>query len=192
MAVFIKIDFDSVYEFEETTPDLKLTGFNTKLASGQDMPLKVKISKDPHLLLPNVYNMAFGPLNKQGKIDDRAELVHASYSKVFSTILFSAFVYLQNNTRQYLGVDGSDNARAYYYYRAIKRNFDYLDNYFVMYGIKYYVRITRLGRTQYDNPFDFQDVIPYPYRIRKEDSISQDLMYNYFMFGLKNPVKEDL
>jgi hypothetical protein len=26
--------------------------------------------------------------------------------------------------------------------------------------LKYYVRISRFGKTQYDNPFDFNDVVP--------------------------------
>lgn len=185
MSASVKIDFDNLYDIENISPDLKFSTFNTALDDGRSLPLLVKISNQSHDLLPNVYNLAFGPLNRKGKVDDKAELKHADYSKVFSTILFSAVAYLKNNPDHYLGIDGSDNARAYFYYRALQRNFNYLDQHFRMFGIKYFVRITRFGKTQYDNPFDFEDIMPYPFRIRKGDLVSQDNMYNYFIFNLK-------
>lgn len=185
MAVPLKIDFDNLYEIENISEDLRFSSFNTTLDSGRVVPLIVKISNQSHALLPNVYNFAFGPLNAKGKINDKAELTHTDYSKVFSTILFSALAYLKTNPDHYLGIDGSDNARAYFYYRALQRNFAYLDKHFRMYGIKYFVRITRFGKTQYDNPFDFEDIMPYPFRIDKGALISQDHMYNYFIFNLK-------
>ncbi|MFT3827480.1 MAG: hypothetical protein QM731_26395 [Chitinophagaceae bacterium] len=186
MSVPVKIDFDTLYDIDNISTDLKYSSFTTPLNDGKAVPLVVKISNNTHALLPNVYNLSFGPLNAKGKIDDKAELKHINYSKVFSTILFSALAYLQTNPDHYLGIDGSDNARAYFYYRALQRNFSYLDKHFRMYGVKYYVRITRFGKTQYDNPFDFEDIIPYPFRIRKGSQISQDQMYNYFIFNLKS------
>ena len=185
MAVPLKIDFDNLYDIDDISPDLKLSKFKTTLENGNKVPLVVKISNQSHALLPNVYNLSFGPLNPKGKIDDKAELTHGNYSRVFSTILFSALAYLKNNPEHHLGIDGSDNARAYFYYRALQRNFNYLDHHFRMYGIKYYVRITRFGKTQYDNPFDFEDIMPYPFRITKGAEVSQDNMYNYFIFNLK-------
>lgn len=189
MAAPLRIDFDNLYEIEKISQDLKFSSFRTKLNSGQEMPLVVRISNQSHALLPNVYNLSFGPLNAKGKLDDKAELTHSDYSKVFSTILFSALAYLETNPDHYLGIDGSDNARAYFYYRALQRNFPYLDKHFRMYGVKYYVRISRFGKTQYDNPFDFEDIIPYPFRIGKGDPVSQDHMYNYFIFNLKQGAK---
>jgi hypothetical protein len=186
-AVSVKIDFDNLYEIDNISTDLRFSSFSTKLNDGKAVPLNVKISNQSHALLPNVYNLSFGPLNAKGKIDDKAELTHKDYSKVFSIILFSAFAYLKTNPDHYLGIDGSDNARAYFYYRAIQRNFAYLDKHFRMYGIKYFVRITRFGKTQYDNPFDFEDIMPYPFRIEKAANVSQDHMYNYFIFNLKQP-----
>lgn len=185
MAASLKIDFNNLYEIDNISEDLRISTFNTTLSSGQALPLIVKISNQSHALLPNVYNLAFGPLNAKGKIDDRAELTHADYSRVFSTILFAALAYLKNNPGHYLGIDGSDNARAYFYYRALQRNFNYLNQHFRMFGVKYFVRITRFGKTQYDNPFDFDDIMPYPFRIEKGAQVSQDHMYNYFIFNLK-------
>ncbi len=54
-----------------------------------------------------------------------------------------------------------------------------------MYGLKYYVRVTRFGKTQYDNPFDFEDVQPMTARILRDQFIRPDFMYNYFIFRLK-------
>jgi hypothetical protein len=185
MAASLKIDFKNLYDIDNISEDLRVSSFKTNLNNGHAVPLIVKISNQSHALLPNVYNLAFGPQNAKGKIDDKAELTHADYSKVFSTILFAALAYLKTNPDHYLGIDGSDNARAYFYYRAIQQNYPYLDKHFRMFGIKYFVRITRFGKTQYDNPFDFEDIIPYPFRIDKGARISQDHMYNYFIFNLK-------
>jgi hypothetical protein len=190
MAARVKIDFGNIYELE-VSPDLKLSRFNTLLENGDQVPLKVQISNDAHELMTNVYNLSFGPLNKRGKINDRAALFHNDYSRVFSTILLSALTYLKKNPQHYLGVDGSDNNRAYFYFRAMIRNFDYLNRHFTMYGMKYFVRISRLGKNQYDNPFDFEDVIVDPYKITSDHQISQDSMYNYFVFGLNDHLKTD-
>ena len=112
MSVALNIDFKNLYEIDNISTDLRWSSFRSNLNNGQEIPLVVKISNESHALLPNVYNLAFGPLNPKGKIDDKAELNHADYSKVFSTILFSALAYLNNNPDHYLGIDGSDNARA--------------------------------------------------------------------------------
>jgi hypothetical protein len=191
MAARVKIDFENVYKLEAATPDLKLGSFRTRLENDEEVLLNIQVSNVAHELLSNVYNLSFGPLDKRGKINDRAELTHIDYSKVFSTILLSAFTYLKHNTNQYLGVDGSDNNRAFFYYRAMMRNFSYLDRNFNMYGIKYFVRISRLGKTQYDNPFDFDNIISESYKITPDHQISQHSMYNYFVFGLKHPAKND-
>jgi hypothetical protein len=190
MSARVKIDFENVYELVGVTPDLKFGGFHTRLENGEEILLGIQVANNAHELLPNVYNLSFGPLDKRGKINDRAEITHADYSRVFSTILLSAFTYLENNTNHFLGVDGSDNNRAYFYYRAMMRNFQYLDKIFEMYGVKYFVRISRLGKTQYDNPFDFEDIMPILDKITSDNHISQFAMYNYFIFELKSTMKK--
>jgi hypothetical protein len=47
-------------------------------------------------------------MNAEGEIDDKAELHHKDYSKVFSSILLTGFTYLKNNRDHYLGIDGSN------------------------------------------------------------------------------------
>jgi hypothetical protein len=185
MAIAVKLDFDNTYYVEPLTDDLRVSRFTCDLEDGSSIPLRVEISSHPHALLPSVFNLAFGPTNLKGEIDDKAEIAHKDYSKVFSSILFAGITYLTDHRDQYLGIDGSNNARAYLYYRFLQRNFVYLDQFFEMYGLKYYVRISRFGKNQYDNPFDFNDISPMTDRIRKGMAIMSNLMYNYFIFRLK-------
>jgi hypothetical protein len=128
--------------------------------------------------------MAFGPLNPQGQIDHQAQLTYKDYSKVFSTILWSALMYLNEYTDHFLGIDGSDNRRAHMYFRFLQRNYEYLDKCFRVYGIKYYVRITRFGKQQYDDPFDFDDVQYISSAVSKNAEIPSP-MVNYFTINLK-------
>ena len=185
MATGVKIDFDRAVPFTAISDDFRLGIFPTELKDGSTVPLKVEIDNEAMEFLPAVYNLAFGPMKDNGNIDDRAQITHKDYSAVFSTIMFEAWSYLQNNPDHYIGVDGSDNPRATLYYYFLQRNFDYLDQHFSFFGVKYYVRITRFGKTQYENPFDFSDIMPIPIRIEKT-SVIPDPMYNYFIFSLKN------
>lgn len=184
MAIGVRIDFANAYEVENLSEDLRLLTFETQLVDGRIVPLKIEISNEGHELMPNVYNLAFGPVTANGRIDDRAELPHKSYSRVFSTILLNALNYLTENPAHYVGIDGSDNFRAYYYWRFLQRNHAYLNRFFEVFGIKYYVRITRFGKQQYQNPFDFNDLLAEPARIVKTDNWPEHL-YNYFIFKIK-------
>ena len=185
MAVAVRLDFDKSYHLDSVTEDLRMSVFQTELQNGTKIALKVEVSDVPHELFPGVFNLAFGPVNERGKIDDKAELSHKDYSKVFSSILLTAMTYLASNRSHYLGIDGSNNARAYLYYRFLQKNYDYLNKFFKMYGLKYYVRISRFGKNQYANPFDFKDIIPGTVRIKKNMKMDPEFMYNYFIFKLK-------
>jgi hypothetical protein len=185
MVLQTKIDFDNIYETIPVDRNLKRSVFETELVDGTQTEIYVVVSSKPHELHPNVYNLAFGPVNRKGGIDDKAALTHKNYSKLFSTILFEAKNYLSRNPDHLLGIDGSNNVRAYLYYRFIQRNYDYLNNYFDIYGVKYFVRIARLGKTQYEDPFDFEDVRGHVEKLEKNMEINLEFMYNYFIFKLK-------
>jgi hypothetical protein len=185
MAIAVKIDFEEVYTSDIISDDSRINIFTTELQSGTTKSLKVAISNEVHELIPNTYNLSFGPIKADGNINDKVRLTHSNYSKVFSTILFGAYSYLRRNPDHLIGIDGSDNNRAHLYYKFIHRNYDYLNQYFDIYGIKYYVRISRLSKRQYDNPFDFNDVQSEPIEIKKNEILHPDEMYNYFTFGLK-------
>lgn len=186
MAIAVKLDFDNTYNIEPLSTDLRVSRFISDLEDGSMIPLRIEISSQPHALDPSVFNLAFGPTNSKGEIDDRAEIAHRDYSKVFSSILLAGLTYLTDNPGHYLGIDGSNNARAYLYYRFLQRNYACLDQFFELYALKYYVRISRFGKNQYDNPFDFNDVLPMTDRIEKGMTMRSNFMYNYFIFKLKS------
>ncbi|MRG43623.1 hypothetical protein GFS24_00775 [Chitinophaga sp. SYP-B3965] len=91
----------------------------------------------------------------------------------------------QNHPRHSLGIDGSDSRRAAFYHRLIKGNFEYLRQYFKLHGMKYYVRITRFGKKQYENPFDFTDVHSKLIPLEKETFMNTKPLFNYYVFKLK-------
>ncbi|PWV48958.1 hypothetical protein [Chitinophaga sp. S165] len=184
MAIAVKINFDDVYDISTASNELTLASFETELANGGKKKLIIEISPEAHDLLPNVYNLAFGPPDINGEIDDKVQLKHKDYSKVFSTILLHAQAYLVNNRDHFIGIDGSDNLRALLYYRFIINNFDYLSQYFNIGALKYYVRITRMGKCQYENPFDFNDIKPDLISITRDSPRHLDFMYNYFIFNI--------
>jgi hypothetical protein len=191
MALSVNIDFENTYDIGFISDDLKTSFFKTELQDGSSVELKIEISNESHELMAELYNLAFGPIDEKGHIDDKAELPHKDYSKVFSTILLEALTYLSKNNSHYIGIDGSAVYRAYLYFRFIQRNYDYLNNYFNIFGLKYYVRITRFGKTQYQNPFDFNDIFTKPQKIekfKKGERINIDSLYNYFIFNLKEQI----
>jgi hypothetical protein len=186
MALNVKINFEDCYEIETLTSDLTLSRFNTILKTGDEVPLAVRISNTPHPFIADVYNLAFGPLTTDNKIDDTSKLQHQNHSKVFSTIIFSALSFLTENKEKFLGIDGSSNARAYMYYRCIQNNYDYLNQFFTIYGVNFYVRILRkLKDDDEAYPIDSEDIKPLPQLIEKGNNIPAEKLYNYFIFKLK-------
>ena len=51
--------------------------------------------------------------------------------------------------------------------------------------MKYYVRITRFGKHQYENPFDFKDVKSAVVKITRDSPRYPEFLYNYFLFTKK-------
>lgn len=186
MALNVKINFDERYQITDISDDLSSYSFTTVLHDGSSAALAVQINGASHHLMPDVYNLAFGPLNEKGEIDDKAKLQHADHSKVFSTIVFAGMTFLTENPSKFLGIDGSNNARAYMYYRCIQNNFDYLNQIFKIYGVKYYLRILRKIKDKDDSyPIDKQDLIALPTFIEDPKHIPPEKLYNYFIFKLK-------
>lgn len=128
---------------------------------------------------------AFGPMDDQNKIDDQVKITHANHSKVFSSIVFAGLTFLKRNPSKYLGIDGSNNARACMYYRCILNNYDYLTSSFKIYGINYFIRILRKNKNE-ENLLDADHILAIPGSITKESRIPADKLYNYFIFSI-NP-----
>lgn len=184
MAFTAKIDFNGCYEIGNVSKDLRSCSFNSVLTDGVSVPLSVRISENEHQFMPDVYNLSFGPLNKLGDIDDDVRMKHSDYSRVFSTIVFAAMTFLTGNPARLLGIDGSNNARAYLYYRCMLNNFEYLNQYFRMYGVNYYFRALRKNLARGGAfPVDVEDVLAVPERIKEPMCVRPERLYNYFVFG---------
>lgn len=186
MALNIKIDFNNTYDIEAISSDLTLNKFTTELSDGSHVPLGIRISNREHHWLPDVYNLSFGPFEEDGTIDDAARLTHADHSKAFSTIMLTALAFLTENPGKYLGIDGSNNARAYLYFRIIQNNYEELTRYFDIYGVNYYVRVLlKLKDTDESHPCDIDDIKAIPQVIRQGELIHPTKLYNYFIFRRK-------
>jgi hypothetical protein len=186
MALNIKIDVKNRYTVKALTNELTVNTFNSILQNGDTVPVGIHISEESHPLMPNVYNLAFGPFDKCNQIDDQAKLCHQDHSKLFSTIVYTSLTYLQLNKEKYLGIDGSNNARAYLYYRCIQNNLDYLNQYLNIYGVNYYMRVLRRLKLEDTNfHMDEDDVLALPKGIIKESFLKYEKLYNYFIFNLK-------
>lgn len=177
MALNIRVDLEKTYALEARSYYENLHSFESVLKDDRRILLGVKISDEPHPLLPNVYNLSFGPLNRKNQIDDKVKLDHKDHSKVFSTIILSALTFLSANKNAYLGIDGSNSARSYMYYRCIQNNFEYLNQFIKIFGVKYYVRILK------GDDFDWEDVLALPAALQKGDNIKNGKLHNYIIFN---------
>jgi hypothetical protein len=185
MGLNVKINFDDCYDIIDSRADLKLHKFNTILSGGDKLTLGISINEQPHHLLPDVYNLAFGPIDDNNNIDDSVQIKHENLSKTFSTIVLTALTFLNENPATYLGIDGSNNARAYMYYRCVNNNYNYLTKYFKLFGVNYYVRILRKTNDEDQFcPVDNNDLLAIPSEISFGEFIPSDKLYNYFIFKL--------
>jgi hypothetical protein len=185
MALNVKINFEDLYETVTMDADLRSSVFDSDLKNGTTTRLGIQISSKVHPLMPNVYNLAFGPIDENNQLDDQVRLTHQNHSKVFSTIIFSGLSFLTEHKDKYLGIDGSNNARAYLYYRCIQNNYDYLKSFFRIYGVNYYVRILRQG-VDHSYSFDPDDLVAIPRLIDHREPMQHEKLYNYFIFKLKD------
>jgi len=186
MRLGITINFEDTYDIEDISEDLKSFYFASIDKNGSPIRLQVRIEDNKNKFLPNVFNLAFGPLDDKGDIDDTATIDHQNVSKMYSTILLGALTFLRANPNKVMGIDGSNLVRACLYYRLFQHNYSYLLQYFDVFGVKFYIRLLR-GREKGD-PFvtDNEDLAAQPFRIEKGLVIPKNKMSNYFMFRLPN------
>jgi len=187
MGLNIKINIDDCYTVETIKQDYSISKFNTILEDKQAVPMGVFISEQPHFLMPDVHNLSFGRINEENKlINDTDKLTHQNHSKVFSTIVLAAASFLKKNELKYVGIDGSNNARAYMYYRCLLNNLDYLNDLFIVRGVNYYVRVLRkLKDSDEFHAIDANDSIVMLKEINKPENIAYEKLHNYFIFKRK-------
>lgn len=178
----IKIDFEDTYEPIEVAEDLSFMTFYTEVTNAAPIILKVEISQLGEPLLPNVFNMSFGPILQNGNMNDTAKINHQNKNKVFSTILLFSLVFLQSNPEMTIGIDGSNDIRAYLYHRMIQSNKEYLDEYFITIGVDWYVKLLRNGSIEVDSkglPYFKPKPEPFDYQRAAKN------LYRYYMYQLK-------
>lgn len=146
----IKINLDDTFIPSYSSDDFKSFIFESTLTDNSTISLHVEIKNLGEVLLPDVYNLAFGPLNENGEIDDLKKLKHQQTNKVFSTIILFALMFLQINPNSTIGIDGSDDIRAFLYHRMIVYNDELLKKYLVIIGVDWYVRLLRNGSIELD------------------------------------------
>ena len=95
--------------------------------------------------------------------------------------MFEGLSFHLQNPDKFLGIDGSNTVRAYMYYRCIQNNFDYLNSYFTIYGVNYYVRILLDEGSDYE----MDDFLTVPKVIEKVEKIIPSRLHNYFIFKVK-------
>ncbi|WP_216647491.1 hypothetical protein [Chitinophaga sp. SYP-B3965] len=66
----IKVDFTDTYKFIKVNKEMGFMTFISPLKNGQEILLKVNFSPLDDPMLPDVYNLSFGPLNDDRRIDD--------------------------------------------------------------------------------------------------------------------------
>lgn len=178
----LKIDLENTYEALDIAEDLSFMTLIIEDANAVGVLIKIQIKPLLDPLLPGVHNLSFGPLTEKGEIDDEARIEHKHPSKMFSTILLFSLGYLQVNADVTIGVDGSNDGRAYLYHRMFKTNEIYLEQYFVAIGVDWYVRLLRNGLIEKDiEGFAFFKPRPEPFDYKRN---ANDL-YRYYMFRLK-------
>lgn len=179
----IDLNFDDVYEVQVQSSDLTKFTFESPITGGGTTEIHVWIQAAQNAFLQEFLNLCFGPV-VDVQMNDFASVSHENYSKAFSTVLFCALAYLETDREKYIGVDGSDFRRAYLYYRTIQRNYNYLTDYFRMYGVKYYARVLR-GKDKNDHmSVDVNELYSVPFLIENKPLDNHKSLFNYFIFYL--------
>ncbi len=146
----VKINFENTYQLLTVAEDLTFATFNTVLKNGETLLLKIAITPHHDPLLPAIYNLAFGPIDTNGEMNDQIKIHHSNLEKTFSTVLLIASVFLKQNSNLLIGIDGTNDARAYLYHRILISNRGYFDQFFITIGIDWYVRLLRDGYMELD------------------------------------------
>ena len=178
----ITIDFGNTYTPVSVAPDFTSMTFNSPQLDGTEELIVVLLQPYPISKLPLVFNLGFGPGDGHGGFLDNVSLRHADRDKVFSTIMALALSFLQANPNHFIGLDGSDDARARIYHRMFRSNEMELADYFGTIGLDYYVKQLRNGDLETNENGEYV-YAPFPQSF--DYSRSSNQLYRYYMFFLK-------
>lgn len=178
----IVINLNDTFLAETASTDLMDYTFLSPQTKGGEVRLIVKIREINDSLLPNVFNLGFGPSDGIGGIDDKVTLSHVDIGKVFSTIIVFAIAFLQQYPGTTISIDGSDERRAYLYHRMFQSNYKLLKDIVAIMGVDWYVRLLRNGVIKCDSQgVAFFRPIPEPFDFQRKRT---DL-YGFYMIELK-------
>lgn len=184
----INIDLNHTYEAKSVSKNFKNFSFNSILNNGEEVEIHVFISTPTHTLLPNLYNLSFGPLDKNGEINYKAKLNHKNTNKVFSTILLFAIGFLQTSKENNyaIGIDGTNKTKARFYHMMFKQNHKHLSDLISIAGVDCHANMLWRTNITKDNPdkenngFSLFKSKPEPFDLNRKTS---DL-YQYYIFSL--------
>lgn len=180
----VNLNFGTIYKVMATNEKMSRFIFETELLYGGTMEIVVEIKPLRNLFLNEFLNLAFGPVDEDGYINDFAAVPHLDYSKAFSTVLFCGFSFLTRHANARLGINGSDFRRTYLYFRILQHNYDYLTRYFHLIGIKYFVRLLQGADKNKGLNVDPDELLSVPCAIERGPLCEHKSLFNYFMFSL--------
>lgn len=94
-----------------------------------------------------------------------------------------SLTFLKDNPNATIGIDGSDDLRANLYHRMFRYNYKDLQDFIVIIGVDWYVRLLRNGNIELDSDgLAFFKPKPEPFDFQRK---SNDL-YRYYMFNLSH------
>ncbi|MGF1925391.1 MAG: DUF6934 family protein, partial [Bacteroidia bacterium] len=181
----IAIDLENIYEPLAITIErqIAILDFNAPQKDGNTKLVRAIISPHPDKLLPNVYNLAMGPLDETGELNDKIRLRHVDSNKLFSTIILFVITFLTEFGEMTIGLDGSDDLRATLYHSMFLLNKKTLGNVFITIGVDWYVKLLRDGSIEQmrNGSFFFRPLTePFDYKRTRYD------LYRYYMLRLKD------
>lgn len=179
----VKINLENTYQAKSVSENLDYFIFDSELDNEDKVELHVLITEHPDEYLKNVFNLGFGPLDENGDIDDKQKLKHKDVSKLFSTLILFGISFLNENKQCFIGIDGSDDLRAYFYHRMFRYNLDDLKEILTIVGVDWYVKLLR---NQTDIERDSNNLPLFKPRPELFDTErdAKDL-YRYYMYNLK-------
>jgi hypothetical protein len=181
----ITLDLENIYESLSVTIEkhIAILDFNTPQKDGSMKLIRVIISPHPDKLLPNVYNLAMGPLDDKRELDDKIRLKHLNSNKLFSTVILFVVTFLTDFPEMAIGLDGSDDLRATLYHSMFLLNRGILGKVFVTIGVDWYVKLLRNGKIEQmknGRLFFKPRLESFDYKRTKHD------LYRYYMLRLKD------
>jgi hypothetical protein len=182
MTLHIKLNLDNIYRLNPK-PGLDYFVFNTIVKGGKKVPIVVIIRPPVDELMPDVYEISYGPVDRHQKIDDSAELDHVNPSKVFSTLAFAGLLFLSEHPGAYLGINAFDPQRACLYHRFVRGNYDYLAHYFQISGMHFEAKGNLLKDADVSKATETNDTVHVPQKI-DDAKMNPKNLFNYYLFKL--------